>query len=112
MGSLADRNDKRDSYAAYERRNVAVALSYELGSKTLPRVVATGRGAIADQIIKLAFANGVRVREDADLAEMLSVVDIDSEIPIEAITAVAEILSYLYRAGQLRRANTAEASTP
>ena len=109
---MADRNDKRDSYAAYERRNVAVALSYELGGKMLPRVVATGRGAIADQIIALAFANGVRVREDRDLAELLSAVDVDAEIPIEAIMAVAEILSYLYRAGQLRRAETAEGSTP
>ena len=38
------------------------------------------------------------MREDADLAEMLSAIDIDSEIPIEAFAAVAEILVYVYRA--------------
>jgi len=63
-----------------------------------PRVIAAGRGTVAEQILALAFANGVKVREDADLAELLSAVDLDSEIPLEAFTAVAEILSYVYRA--------------
>jgi flagellar biosynthesis protein len=103
---LADRNDTRDPYGAYERRKVAVALSYQVGGQTLPKVVATGRGAIAEQIVALAFSNGVRVREDRDLAELLSAVDIDSEIPTEAIMAVAEILSYLYRAGRLKRSES------
>lgn len=80
------------------RRPVAVALEYETGREALPRVVATGRGAIAEQIVALAFANGVKVREDADLAQLLAAVDIDSEIPIEAIVAVAEILAHVYRA--------------
>ena len=38
------------------------------------------------------------MREDADLVEILSAIDIESEIPIEAVAAVAEILSYVYRA--------------
>ncbi len=63
-----------------------------------PKVIAAGRGSVAEQILALAFANGIKVREDADLAELLSAVDIDSEIPLEAFTAVAEILSYVYRA--------------
>lgn len=80
------------------RRPVAVALKYELGGRELPRVVATGRGTVAEQILEVAFANGVKVREDADLVEILSAVDVDTEIPIEAIAAVAEILSHVYRA--------------
>ena len=63
-----------------------------------PKVIAAGRGSVAEQILALAFANGIKVREDADLAELLSAIDIDSEIPLEAFTAVAEILSYVYRA--------------
>ncbi|WP_246135359.1 EscU/YscU/HrcU family type III secretion system export apparatus switch protein [Pararhodospirillum oryzae] len=76
-----------------------MALGYDpaLGDSA-PRVLASGRGAVAEQILALAFANGVRVREDADLAEILAVLDLDSEIPIEAFAAVAEILSYVYRA--------------
>ncbi|HLG88323.1 MAG TPA: EscU/YscU/HrcU family type III secretion system export apparatus switch protein [Alphaproteobacteria bacterium] len=98
------RDDHRDPIGAYERRKIAVALSYELGGETLPKIVATGKGAIAERILALAFANGVKVREDRELAQLLSTVELDSEIPTEAIMAVAEILSYLYRAGELRRA--------
>lgn len=79
-------------------RPVAVALKYEPGGQTLPKVVATGRGTIAEQILELAFANNVRVREDADLVEILSAIDVDTEIPVEAIVAVAEILARVYRA--------------
>lgn len=80
------------------QRPVAVALKYEWGDKALPKVVATGRGTVAEQILELAFANGVKVREDSDLVEILSAVDVDSEIPVEAIVAVAEILARVYRA--------------
>ncbi len=77
---------------------MAVALDYDPGRDKAPRVVAGGRGAVAEQILAIAFASGVKVREDADLAQMLSAIDIDSDIPIEAFAAVAEILAYVYRA--------------
>ncbi len=77
---------------------VAVALEYDPESEFAPKVVAGGRGSVAEQILQIAFAQGVKVRKDADLAEMLSAIDIDSEIPIEAFAAVAEILTYVYRA--------------
>ena len=92
------------------RRPVAVALKYELGTQSLPRIVATGKGTVAEQILELAFANGVKVREDADLVEVLSAIEVDSDIPVEAIAAVAEILAHVYRAnGTLPP--TAEADT-
>ena len=80
------------------RRPIAVALKHQIGSGQLPRVVASGKGHVAEQILELAFANGVRVREDADLVEVLSAIDVDTEIPLEAIVAVAEILAHVYRA--------------
>ena len=76
----------------------AVALAHEPQREARPRVVASGRGAVAEQILQVAFANHVRVREDADLVEVLSAVDVDAEIPLEAMAAVAEILAYVYRA--------------
>jgi flagellar biosynthesis protein len=79
------------------RRTVAVALSQE-GAADAPRVVATGRGAVAERILEIAFASGVKVRQDADLAQLLSAVDVDSLIPLEAFGAVAEILTYVYKA--------------
>lgn len=78
-------------------RAVSVALKDDKDGR-MPRVIAAGRGSIAEQILALAFANGIKVREDADLAELLSAIDIDSEIPVEAFTAVAEILRYVYLA--------------
>ena len=80
------------------RRPVAVAIQDGHDAGSPPRVIASGQGSVAEQILELAFANGVKVREDADLAAILSAVDLDSEIPIEALAAVAEILTYVYRA--------------
>jgi flagellar biosynthesis protein len=67
-------------------------------ARTRPRWWRAGAGTIAEQIFAIAFAKDIKVREDADLAKLLSVIEIDSEIPIEAFAAVAEILAYVYRA--------------
>lgn len=80
-------------------RQIAVALSYRPRSlDDAPKVVASGRGKTAQQIIELAFSQGIKVREDPDLAEILAAVEIDSVIPLSAFIAVAEILGYVYRA--------------
>ena len=81
-----------------KKRQKAVALSDQGKRDTRPRVGASGHGGVAEQILQLAWANDIKVREDADLVEILSAIDVESEIPIEAFAAVAEILSYLYRA--------------
>lgn len=84
----------------------AISVALKEGNKgRAPRVIAAGKGTVAEQILALAFANGVKVREDADLAELLSAVDLESEIPLEAFTAVAEILSYVYRANGAMQSN-------
>ena len=82
-----------------ENSSIAVAIAHRpAGPGSLPKVVASGRGTTADKILEIAFAEGVKVREDADLAELLAAAEIDSEIPIEAFIAVAEILRYVYMA--------------
>lgn len=75
----------------------AAALNYQRGDDHLPRVTASGRGAVAERIVALAFAHGVPVREDSDLATLLAAVEPGTEIPLEAMMAVAEVLSHLYR---------------
>ena len=78
---------------------LAVALvSSGGGTGQAPKVVATGKGHVAEQILQLAFAHGVKVRTDPDLAQILAAVDVDTIIPAEAFVAVAEILAYVYRA--------------
>lgn len=77
----------------------AVAIEYERdGRSGPPRVTASGRGAVAEQILAIAFDRGIKVREDAELVEILSLVEVDSPIPLEAFAAVAEILAYVYQA--------------
>ena len=75
---------------------MAVKDASQNGSR--PRIVAKGEGGVAEQILQVAWANDVKVREDADLVEVLAAIDVESEIPMEAFAAVAEILSYVYRA--------------
>lgn len=77
---------------------VAIAVKQHGDGNQAPTVIAGGRGRVAEQILEIAFSQGIKVREDADLAQMLSVVDVDSEIPLEAFAAVAEILTYVYEA--------------
>ena len=82
---------------AEEKTPVAVALKYEGSRAPAPRVTATGRGAVAEQIVAVAREHGIEIHEDATLADLLSTLDVDSFIPAEAFAAVAEILSYVYR---------------
>jgi flagellar biosynthesis protein len=78
-------------------RSVAVAIQGTDGKPdSLPKIIASGRGKLAEQILELAFAKGLKVREDADLAELLAKLDLDTPIPSEAIIAVAEILAKVY----------------
>ena len=83
--------------AARPKRTVAVAISDARIEGGLPTVDAIAHGALAEQLLALAFAHGVPVREDADLAEILEAMEIDTEIPLAAVAAVAEILSYVWR---------------
>lgn len=80
------------------KRQTAVALTESEVLGEAPTITAAGRGVIAEKILQLAYENGINVREDSALAEMLAAIEIDSPIPSEAFMAVAEILSYVYRA--------------
>ena len=86
-----------DNRAETDHQAIAVALQRSSGAGDRPQVVASGRGALAEQILEIAFDRGVKVREDADLAEILAAVEVDCEVPLEALAAVAEILSYVYQ---------------
>jgi len=87
---------------------IAVALAHDPANDAVPQVVASGKGWVAEQILALAFANGVKVRQDADLVQILSAVDVESDIPPEAFSAVAEILAYVYKANATLTPSTGE----
>jgi flagellar biosynthesis protein len=79
-----------------DAKKAAVALTYETGS-VAPRVVAKGRGIIAEEIIKRAAEAGVYVHESPELVSLLMQVDLDDAIPPQLYIAVAELLAWLYR---------------
>lgn len=83
------------------KRPVAVALTYD--APNAPRVVASGRGLIGQRIIEAAEAHGVPIEKNAVLAEALSTIELETEIPERLYVAVAEILAFVLRAAGDRR---------
>lgn len=79
-----------------DRKKIAVALRYEAPSA--PTVVATGRGLVADAILSSAREHGVSIEENPILAEALSRIELDAEIPEELYRAVAEVIAFVIRA--------------
>ncbi|MCT9117365.1 EscU/YscU/HrcU family type III secretion system export apparatus switch protein [Cupriavidus gilardii] len=77
-------------------RGAAVALSYQKNDAA-PRVVAKGYGLIAESIIAQAREAGVYVHDSPTLVNLLMQVDLDSQIPPQLYTAVAELLAWLHR---------------
>jgi len=79
-----------------ERVREAIALAYRQ-TDAAPRVVAKGKGLVAEQIIARAREHGVFVHESPELVALLTQVDIDQHIPPQLYQAIAELLAWLYR---------------
>ncbi|MEW6603021.1 MAG: EscU/YscU/HrcU family type III secretion system export apparatus switch protein [Nitrospirota bacterium] len=78
------------------KQDKAAALKYIHGKDTAPKLVAKGRGKVAEKIIELAKAHGIPLQEDKELVEFLSMLDLYQEIPPDLYRAVAEILAFVY----------------
>jgi len=84
-----------------EASPLAVALKYE--KPQAPRVVASGRGPVAETIIATAKAHEVPIQQNRELADALATIEIDQEIPEALYKAVAQVLAYILRtAGHLK----------
>jgi len=75
----------------------AVALKYDDKKDAAPKVTAKGEGKTAKKIIELAKENKIPIKQDEDLIELLSKVELDHEVPQEMYKAVAEIFSFIYK---------------
>ncbi len=91
---------KNTGYLDPQKVTKASALGYDPKKDEAPVVLATGKGLIAQQIIELAKANGIPIREDPILAEALAGVTVGDPIPPELYALVAEVLAYIYRINQ------------
>ena len=72
----------------------AVAISYEPG-EAAPKILATGKGKVAEKIIETAKENKVPTYKDNKLASTLSKLQIGDMIPPELYEVVAEILVFV-----------------
>lgn len=75
----------------------AVALKYDGEKDRAPKIIAKGRGEIAEKIVAIAKANKIPLYEDKNLAQILEALDLETEIPPELYRAVAEVLAFIYR---------------
>ena len=85
---MADKEQK-------DKVKTAVALAYDPNEDGAPKVIASGKGALAEKIIEKAKENKIPVHEDDKLAETLSRLEIGEMIPPELYEVVAEILVFV-----------------
>lgn len=83
-----------DLMEEFDKNKTAVALEYEPGEQA-PKVVATGKGHLADRIVDTAQEANVPVHKDEKLAKSLSILDVGEYIPPELYGIVAEILIFV-----------------
>lgn len=79
-----------------EKQKKVAALKYTHGDDRAPKIVAKGKGALAEKILETARQHGIPIKEDKTLVEILSSLDLYQEIPPELYKAVAEILAFIY----------------
>jgi len=78
-----------------ENSNKAIAVKGKDGD-TPSRIIAKGDGLLAEKMLDIAFAQGIKVRKDSDLTDLLDAFDLESPIPLEALHAVSLILERVY----------------
>jgi flagellar biosynthesis protein len=85
-----------------DEQRQAVALHYAPKKDVAPKLVAKGRGYLAEKIIELARLHNIPIRHDKKLLQILSRLDLEEEIPPEVYRVVAEILAFIYRLSNSR----------
>ena len=84
----------------------AVALKYDQNTKKAPQIVASGRGKVADKILQIAEENDIPMIEDESLSNLLSKLRIDSEIPPQLFSVVAEVLAFVFHLEKMTKKRT------
>lgn len=93
---MADEKIKVPGEELGERKS-AIALRYDIDRDKAPLILASGRGPVADEILRIAEDNKIPLYEDPELSKLLSKLELDTEIPPELYTLVAEVLFFVYK---------------
>lgn len=75
----------------------AAALGYRSGVDGAPRLLAHGRGAVADRLLELAAEADVPITKDPTLVSVLGALDVGAEVPPDLFGVIAEVLAWAYR---------------
>ena len=81
----------------HQKLKLAVALKYKLKEDVTPLVVASGKGALAQALVRKALELDIPIQSDGELAELLSEVDVGQSIPEELYEVVAQIMAMVYK---------------
>lgn len=99
--SVSEQADKKNSDVESQVKATetqqAVALKYNMKNDRAPRVIAKGRGYVAENILAAAQKNIIPVYQNKTLVNMLMALDIDREIPPELYRTIAEVMAHVYR---------------
>lgn len=78
------------------KKKQAVAIKYDVGY-TAPRIIAKGKGLVAENIIDTAKNSGVHIEKDSLMSKELMKIEIGNEIPEALYSAVAGVLAFVYK---------------
>ena len=79
------------------QRRAAVAVRYDIEKDKAPFVVAAGHGTVAEEILRVAEENKIPLYEDRKLVDLLSKIELDTEVPPELYVLVAQVLFFVYK---------------
>ena len=94
---MAEEEKKEEERKGPAPQRAAIALRYDVEKDKAPFVIATGRGAVADEILRVAEENKIPLYEDRKLAELLGKIELDTEVPPELYVLVAQVLFFVYK---------------
>ncbi|HCY35869.1 MAG: FhlB domain-containing protein [Candidatus Margulisiibacteriota bacterium] len=97
MDNQKDKNEPKKDF------KIAAALKYDVDKDPAPIILASGKGSLADEILKIAEDNNIPLYEDANLVNLLASLEVDTEIPPELYVLVAEVLSFVYKLDRMKQ---------
>ena len=92
----------KQSLSKVKKKKTAVAIQYEVGEEA-PKIIASGKGHVAERILEVANKEHIPIHQDAPLAGTLSKLEIGDYIPKELYEVVAEILVYVDNMDHLKQ---------
>ncbi len=91
-----EKNNNKSPHKTYDPLDLKAIAVKRDNDKAVPKIKAKGSGYNAEKILDIAFLEGVKVRQDKDLTNLLDAFDVESPVPLEALNAVSLILERVY----------------